>query len=101
MDQFITPMKIQTSIVSNENTQVNASKKVGIPFGDVLGAAIQNTKDLQAIAQEDTKRLLAGEVDDLHTIMLNGEKASAALELTTQVTSRVVGAYNEIMKMQF
>ena len=42
-----------------------------------------------------------GQTDDLHNIMINAEKAAIALELTVQVTSKAISAYNEIMRMQF
>ena len=38
---------------------------------------------------------------DIFKVMINAEKAAIALELTVQVTSKAISAYNEIMRMQF
>jgi flagellar hook-basal body complex protein FliE len=42
-----------------------------------------------------------GQSDDLHNVMIQAEQAALALELTVQVTSKAINAYNEIMRMQF
>lgn len=47
----------------------------------------------------DTK-LSLGETDDLHTVMIQAEQTAAAVEFTTQLTSKAVNAYNQIMGMQ-
>ena len=44
--------------------------------------------------------LAAGQIDDLHTALIQAEQTAAAVEFTTQLTSRAVSAYNQIMGMQ-
>ena len=40
-----------------------------------------------------------GEVDDLHTIQINMQKASLALETFVSMKNTAIGAYNEVMNM--
>ena len=50
--------------------------------------------------EESDIRLAMGNVDDLHTALIQAEQAATAIEFTTQLTSRAVSAYNQIMGMQ-
>ena len=47
-----------------------------------------------------TNKLITGEVEDLHQVMIAAQKASITLDLTIQVRNKVVEAYQEIMRMQ-
>jgi len=93
----IKPMQIQTEIPSNQPIQ---SKPASMPFQDILQDVIANARETEAIAKQDAIDLALGNTDDIHNIMINAEKAAIALELTVQMTSKAVNAYNEIMRMQ-
>ena len=54
---------------------------------------------LQETSEMDRK-LALGEIDDLHSAMIQAEQSAAAVEFTTQLTSKAVSAYNQIMGMQ-
>ena len=69
-------------------------------FQQVLGQAIDQTVKLQAEAADETKKFLTGEVDDLHKVMIAGEKAGLAFQLTLQVRNKMVEAYQEVIRMQ-
>ncbi len=69
-------------------------------FKNLLEEAIQNA-EIQQKKSEDTDQLLAsGQIDDLHTALIQAEQTAAAVEFTTQLASRAVSAYNQIMGMQ-
>ncbi len=44
--------------------------------------------------------LAAGEVDDISQVVIAGQKAEIALQLTMQVRNRALSAYQELMRMQ-
>lgn len=69
-------------------------------FGQIFKNAFEALQETQDQSKEDSYRMAMGDFDNLHQMMINGEKAATALELTTQITSRAVSAYNEIMHMQ-
>lgn len=71
-----------------------------VPFADILAEALQNTRETQAVSQQDAYNLAMGQMDDLHTLQINSQKAAAAMEFTVELTTRAVNAYNEIMRMQ-
>ena len=44
--------------------------------------------------------LAAGEVEDISQVVIAGQKAEIALQLTMQVRNRALSAYQELMRMQ-
>lgn len=93
----ITPLNLTTEIKPNLN--VNETQNSG--FQDIFKDMINETQAAQEVAKQDSYDLAMGKTDDLHNVIINAEKAAIALELTVQVTSKAISAYNEIMRMQF
>ena len=46
------------------------------------------------------ERFLAGDSEELHTTILATQRAELAFEMFLQTRNKVVGAYQEIMRMQ-
>ena len=69
-------------------------------FGEFLADAMSGVQQTDSADKAANMQLLSGEVEDLHTAVLAGEKAELTLRLTTQMRNKVVDAYNEIMRMQ-
>lgn len=69
-------------------------------FQEFFADAVKQTNGLQVEAQEAKRRLLVGESDDLHGVMIAMEKAGLAFQLTMTVRNKVIEAYQEVMRMQ-
>ena len=69
-------------------------------FGTYLKDALSEVNHLQLASEEQTKLLAAGEVQDVSQVIVAGQKAEIALQLTLQMRNRAVSAYQEIMRMQ-
>lgn len=69
-------------------------------FSDVFNDALSGVNRQQIEAAEMTEKLAAGEVKDVHQVMIAGQKASLSLQLTVEVRNKVIDAYQEIMRMQ-
>lgn len=69
-------------------------------FQEFFADAVKQTSGLQAQAKEAQQRLLVGESDDLHGVMIAMEKAGLAFQLTMSVRNKVIEAYQEVMRMQ-
>ncbi len=76
-----------------------AGTTTGASFGDLLKQAIGDVNQLQLQAEQAGLDLAAGNVTDLHQVMIMTEKANLALELAIQVRNKVIDAYQEIMRM--
>lgn len=69
-------------------------------FQEFFADAAKQTNGLQGQAEEAKQRLLVGESDDLHGVMIAIEKADLAFQLTMAVRNKVIDAYQEVMRMQ-
>lgn len=89
-----------SSIVPKINNTAAGVSSGESSFTNILTDAINNAKDTESSAQQQNVSLLTGDTDDLHTPMIEAQKAELALSLAIQVRNKVVEAYNEVMRMQ-
>ena len=69
-------------------------------FANMLGEALERVKQLGDEADQEVKRLMAGEPVELHRVIMAGQQAGLAFELMMSVRGKVVEAYREVMRMQ-
>ncbi len=77
-----------------------AKAQQGPSFADYLREAFNEVNDLQLKADRITRQFFAGEVEDLHQVMIATEQANLALQLTVQIRNKIIEAYQEISRMQ-
>jgi flagellar hook-basal body complex protein FliE len=69
-------------------------------FAALLGEAVARVQQVQSQAEQEVRKLLAGEPVELHRVLLAGEQASLASELLMAMRNKVIDAYQEIMRIQ-
>lgn len=69
-------------------------------FMSVLADAINQTNEYQLVSNQFAERLVAGEVENLHDVIIAGQKADISVRLLTAVRGKILDAYQEIMRMQ-
>lgn len=91
---------IQTNELSTVSSPAGGAGAAPTGFVDWVTKEAEslNTQLLQA--QQGVQRLATGDAANLHDVMLQLEQARLALQLATQVRSRVIEAYQEVMRMQ-
>ena len=72
----------------------------GGDFKGVFQSAIQQVESSQAAASNAVQSYLSGENQELHSTVLATQTADLQFDMFLQVRNKVVGAYQEIMKMQ-
>jgi flagellar hook-basal body complex protein FliE len=77
-----------------------AGSSSGGAFQDVLTNAIQRVESMGNDASTSVQKFLSGEGEELHTAVLASQRAELGFDMFLQVRNKVVGAYQEIMKMQ-
>lgn len=99
---FIVPLSFNTPDLTLDKVGENQPVAGGEPsaFKNVFDQVLKNMEETQAQSQKDSYDLAMGNIDNLYTMMINSEKATAALELTVQLTNRAVNAYKEISQIQ-
>ncbi len=89
---FVAPLP---SIIKEEKKNPGA-----VNFGELLRDALEKVNLSQLEAEAVSGKLVTGEVEDLHQVIIAVEKAGLSLQLTVQVTNKIVEAYKEITRMQ-
>jgi flagellar hook-basal body complex protein FliE len=71
------------------------------PFAGLLKSMMDQTAKLDQQASATVSGLLNGDGVDIHQAMIATQKANIAFELALQVRNKAVGAYQQMMNMQF
>jgi flagellar hook-basal body complex protein FliE len=79
----------------------DSKKDVESPFAGMLKSMVEQTATLDRKASETVTGLLSGQGVDIHQAMIATQKADMAFELALQVRNKAVGAYQQMMGMQF
>jgi flagellar hook-basal body complex protein FliE len=79
----------------------SAGGALPVPFAGVLQSMVQQTSSLDQKASQAVTGLLDGSGVEVHDAMIATQKASMAFELALQVRNKAVGAYQQMMGMQF
>lgn len=69
-------------------------------FMDSLKSAIERVNDTQVEAGRAVDALMTGETQDIHRTMVALQQADVSFQLMMQIRNKLVGAYEEIQRMQ-
>lgn len=69
-------------------------------FAETLNEAINRVDNAQQVANRNIEAYVAGEMDDLHEVMISMNTAKATFNLMTEVRNRVLESYQELMRLQ-
>lgn len=92
----ITPLDI---LSQNETAAAEKAKTDSPSFADVFREVVSDVTETQQVVNEDSARLVMGEIDDLHTIYNNLTKAEIAVETFVAVKDACQQSYDQIMQM--
>lgn len=102
---FIVPMSPIINTANSINSFSDPEKSQGAPgdgsglnFKEVFQDVIDNVEKTEAATEMDAYKLSIGEMDDLHTMIINAAKADAALQTMVQLRNKFLDAYSEIMR---
>ena len=107
-------MKIDSSFLASnrigptlEQMYINKSEeeegeKKGIAggFEKIFDDMWNASAELSSASREETAKLMINEMEDLPAMQVAGEKSSIMFELNLTVRSKVIDAYQEILKTQ-
>ena len=71
-----------------------------VDFGSMLKGFVGDVNHLQNVASSAQQKFLAGEIRDVHQVMLAAGEAKMALNLLIEVRNKVMEAYTEIMNVR-
>lgn len=85
----------------SQSSSVGSKSETDTPFAGLLQSMVQQTAALDHQASATVSGLLSGQGVDVHQAMIATQKANMAFELALQVRNKAVGAYQQMMGMQF
>lgn len=101
---FIVPMDSSINLNSvkplaeNQDKNIVASEEPQGGFKEIFQDLINNVEETEAVTKMDAYNLSIGNMDDLHTMMINASKADMALQTMVQIRNKVLDAYTEVMR---
>lgn len=81
-------------------TSVASGTSSSTSFGSVVKDAVQSLDKSQKGAEQEMARAVTGESPDLHRTIIALQTADLGFQFALQVRNKVIGAYEEIMRMQ-
>ena len=102
-------MKIDTSFLQANLAKqptgieklVSKSSDAGFErFLEAASSLFEETNQQQLEYEKMQVDYVTGKTDDLIALSMAGSRASTSLQFTTQITSRIAAAYQEIMRIQ-
>lgn len=75
-------------------------RQAGTSFGTMFSQGLSQVNEQLLASQLDLQKLAAGDVQNLHQVMIRLEESRLNFQLMMQVRGRLLEAYQDIMKMQ-
>ncbi len=72
----------------------------GNSFKDMLQGFVGDVNKMQLQADEQVNKLAAGEVTDVHDVMVKVEEANLSFSLMMEIRNKIVEGYKEVIKTQ-
>ena len=95
-------MKVEKVVLDNFSNSEGTTKPetAGSSFADTLKESIDKVSQLEKEANQQTETLVKGQGQDIHNTMIAIEKADLSFQLMMQIRTKIINAYEEIMRMQ-
>ena len=86
--------------LSSESTHSLPTKEVGEQsFSKLIGELVQDANTTHLEAEDTTRELMAGNVDNIHDVVLKVAKADLSFRFLMEIRNKVTEAYQEISRM--
>ncbi len=100
-------MSLQALYGPNGLPQINSpivkeakGSQTEMPFADMIKGLVQQTDDQQQMASSEVQKLVTGETDSIHDVVLTTSRADLAFRLMMEIRNRLIASYQEVMRMQ-
>jgi len=82
--------------VKTDNSRKSEGLELADTFASYLRSQMVDTNQAQLYADEMNKKLVLGEVSNVHDVMIAGQKATMSLEFMLQLRNLLLNAYNQL-----
>ncbi|MGF2054392.1 flagellar hook-basal body complex protein FliE [Vagococcus fluvialis] len=88
-------------IMNSNSISEKSNEKNNPNFSNILSQAIDKVDTEISKSSENIPKLLSGELDNMHTAMIDMSSSQLVLQSAVQVRNKCIEAYNDIKNMQF
>ena len=96
----ISNISSQSPIAAGDQIKSDDVKGSGDGFGSLIKDAVESIDSTQKSAEEEISKAVTGESPDIHKTIIALQTADLKFQLGLQVRNKLIGAYDEIMRMQ-
>lgn len=89
---------VQADFASSKNNNLKTDN-IFEKFFDEAMNLISATNDLQLQAEAKQIDFITGKSDDIIALTMANSRASSAIQFTSQITNKILNAYQEIMRI--
>ena len=102
MNNVINPDFLTSNGLSTKSRPVTKTNNRDMveDFRTLFQDNVNRTIDLQKQSSEMTNKMVAGDVEDIHQVMIAASKAKIAFQFTLEVKNKIMSAYQELQRMQ-
>lgn len=94
------PSSLLGQVAADGKTAVGGASLSGGGFGDFVKDAVESIESSQKIADQEIGKAVTGESPDLHKTIIALQSADLKFQLGLQIRNKLIGAYEEVMRMQ-
>ena len=87
-------------ISPNAKPAIGGAGASGDTFGSLVKNSLEALDGSQKVAEQEIAKAVTGESTDLHKTIIALQTADLKFQLGLQVRNKLIGAYEEIMRMQ-
>ncbi|MCX6640553.1 MAG: flagellar hook-basal body complex protein FliE [bacterium] len=92
--------RIQSILQQQTPPETQKQSPEGGSFKDVLESLVGDVNNLQKNAEAATQRLVTGDVENIHQVMVAMEEATTSFQLMMEMRNKILDAYREVMRTQ-
>jgi len=97
---MINPIQSRLQLLNLNQIDDKKQTETGKDFQALLKENINKVNNRQLESNQLTEDFALGKTDNIHQVMIAGEKAETSMKLTLAVQNKVIDAYKEIMRLQ-
>ncbi len=97
---MINPIQNKLQLLNLNQPKQSKVNQKSLNFKDLLKQNINKVNNMQLESNQITQDFALGKTDNIHQVMIAGEKAKTSMKLTTAVQNKAIDAYKEIMRLQ-
>ncbi|CCO25294.1 flagellar hook-basal body complex protein FliE [Maridesulfovibrio hydrothermalis] len=101
MQAYTDALQTQKQFEKKFDKAMDINKPEVNSFSETLTNSIKGVNDMQSEKKAMIEDFASGKNQNVHELMISLQKASVAMTMTSTVRSKVMQAYQEVLKMPF